>query len=84
MQKQILETTRLILRETSPDDLDFVAAMLADPEVMRYYPKCSSVLYGSNLLRSLTSTVTVIVLRSRKTSMSTVLPMGVKLTSLTR
>jgi RimJ/RimL family protein N-acetyltransferase len=23
-------------------DLDFVAAMLADPEVMRYYPKCCS------------------------------------------
>jgi RimJ/RimL family protein N-acetyltransferase len=23
-------------------DLDFVAAMLADPEVMRYYPKCYS------------------------------------------
>jgi [ribosomal protein S5]-alanine N-acetyltransferase len=39
---QILETTRLILREMSPDDLDFVAAMLADPEVMRYYPKCYS------------------------------------------
>jgi [ribosomal protein S5]-alanine N-acetyltransferase len=40
--KQILETPRLILREMSPDDLDFVAAMLADPEVMRYYPKCYS------------------------------------------
>jgi hypothetical protein len=26
----------------SPDDLDFVAAMLAHPEVMRYYPKCYS------------------------------------------
>jgi RimJ/RimL family protein N-acetyltransferase len=26
----------------SLDDLDFVAAMLADPEVMRYYPKCYS------------------------------------------
>jgi RimJ/RimL family protein N-acetyltransferase len=24
------------------DDLDFVAAMLADPEVMRYYPECYS------------------------------------------
>jgi [ribosomal protein S5]-alanine N-acetyltransferase len=40
MSKQILETARLVLREMTPDDLDFVAAMLADPEVMRYYPKC--------------------------------------------
>ena len=40
--KQILETPRLALREMSLDDLDFVAAMLADPEVMRYYPKCYS------------------------------------------
>jgi [ribosomal protein S5]-alanine N-acetyltransferase len=38
--QQILETARLILREMSLDDLDFVAAMLADCEVMRYYPKC--------------------------------------------
>ena len=38
--KQVLETPRLILREMSMDDLDFVAVMLADPEVMRYYPKC--------------------------------------------
>ena len=42
MQNQILETARLVLREMSPDDLDFVAVMLADPEVMRYYPKCYS------------------------------------------
>ena len=40
--RQILETPRLILREMSLADLDFVAAMLADPEVMRYYPKCYS------------------------------------------
>jgi RimJ/RimL family protein N-acetyltransferase len=40
MAKPILETTRLALREMTRDDLDFVAAMLADPEVMRYYPKC--------------------------------------------
>jgi [ribosomal protein S5]-alanine N-acetyltransferase len=39
MLKTILETARLILREMSLADLDFVAAMLADPEVMRYYPK---------------------------------------------
>jgi [ribosomal protein S5]-alanine N-acetyltransferase len=42
MPKQILETPRLILREVSLGDLDFVATMLADPEVMRYYPKCYS------------------------------------------
>jgi len=40
MAKQVLETPRLILREMSMDDLGFVAVMLADPEVMRYYPKC--------------------------------------------
>jgi len=40
MQKQILETARLVLCEMSLDDLDFLAMMLADPEVMRYYPKC--------------------------------------------
>ena len=40
--KQILETPRLILRQMSLADLDFIAVMLADPEVMRYYPKCYS------------------------------------------
>jgi ribosomal-protein-alanine N-acetyltransferase len=40
--KIILETSRLLLREMTLDDLDFVAAMLADPEVMRYYPRCCS------------------------------------------
>jgi RimJ/RimL family protein N-acetyltransferase len=38
----ILETARLSLRELVPEDLDFVAEMLADPEVMRYYPKTYS------------------------------------------
>lgn len=38
----ILETPRLVLREMGMADLDFVASMLADPEVMRYYPKCYS------------------------------------------
>ncbi len=42
MQKQILETPRLMIREMSLGDLDFVATLLADPEVMRYYPKCYS------------------------------------------
>jgi len=38
----ILETPRLALRELCRDDLDFVAAMLAHPEVMRFWPKCYS------------------------------------------
>jgi RimJ/RimL family protein N-acetyltransferase len=38
--KTILETPRLVLRELSLDDLDFMASMLAHPEVMRFYPKC--------------------------------------------
>ncbi|MGC1272506.1 MAG: GNAT family N-acetyltransferase [Planctomycetaceae bacterium] len=35
----ILETRRLVLGEMSLDDLDFIAAMTADPFVMRWYPK---------------------------------------------
>jgi ribosomal-protein-alanine N-acetyltransferase len=35
----ILETPRLALRELTPDDLDFVAGMLAHPEVMRFWPQ---------------------------------------------
>jgi len=35
----ILETPRLALREMTIADLDFVAAMLGDPEVMRFYPR---------------------------------------------
>ncbi|OAI40928.1 hypothetical protein AYO40_04095 [Planctomycetaceae bacterium SCGC AG-212-D15] len=42
MSKTILETPRLLLRELSLGDLDFIAALLADPEVMRFYPKCLS------------------------------------------
>jgi RimJ/RimL family protein N-acetyltransferase len=34
----ILETERLSLRELELSDLDFVAEMLGDPEVMRFYP----------------------------------------------
>lgn len=37
-----IETDRLAFRELSVADLDFVAAMLSDPEVMRFYPKCYS------------------------------------------
>lgn len=35
----ILETARLTLRELVPADLPFMADMLADAEVMRYYPR---------------------------------------------
>lgn len=38
MSNIILETKRLRLRELAPTDLDFVAAMLDDADVMRYYP----------------------------------------------
>ena len=34
----IIETTRLRLREMEAADLDFIAAMLADADVMRHYP----------------------------------------------
>jgi len=35
----ILETDRLRLRELVPEDLDFMAEMLWDADVMRYYPR---------------------------------------------
>src|SRR5260221_4850928 len=38
--KPVLETARLVLREMSLADLDFIAEMLAHPEVMRFWPKC--------------------------------------------
>jgi RimJ/RimL family protein N-acetyltransferase len=37
--KTILETKRLKLRELAESDLDFMAEMLANADVMRYYPK---------------------------------------------
>lgn len=40
--RTIFETVRLVLREETLDDLDFMAVMTADPEVMRYYPNCYS------------------------------------------
>lgn len=40
--KQILEASRLILREMESSDLDFIAEMLGNAEVMRYWPKCYS------------------------------------------
>lgn len=36
--RTIINTPRLRLREMSTDDLDFVAEMLGDPKVMRYWP----------------------------------------------
>jgi ribosomal-protein-alanine N-acetyltransferase len=35
---QILETSRLILREFCSDDADALARVLSDPETMRFYP----------------------------------------------
>ncbi|MCA9079555.1 MAG: GNAT family N-acetyltransferase [Planctomycetaceae bacterium] len=35
-----LFTPRLRLREFVPGDLDFLAALLASPQVMRFYPHC--------------------------------------------
>jgi RimJ/RimL family protein N-acetyltransferase len=32
-------TPQLVFREMTPDDLDDMAALLGDPEVMRYYPR---------------------------------------------
>jgi [ribosomal protein S5]-alanine N-acetyltransferase len=39
MSKVILETTRLRLREMTPKDIDFVAAMMAHPEVNFFYDR---------------------------------------------
>ena len=36
--KVILQTPRLLLREMNHEDLDFLAEMLGDPEVMRFFP----------------------------------------------
>jgi RimJ/RimL family protein N-acetyltransferase len=38
-QPPVVETARLVLRPLSEDDLDFLAALLGDPEVMRHYPR---------------------------------------------
>jgi RimJ/RimL family protein N-acetyltransferase len=39
MTAPILETPRLLLRPFTDDDTDGLAALCADPEVMRYLPK---------------------------------------------
>jgi ribosomal-protein-alanine N-acetyltransferase len=36
--KGVLQTTRLLLREFTPQDADALALVLSDPETMRYYP----------------------------------------------
>src|SRR5688572_4751838 len=35
----VLETPRLLLREMVPEDIDFLAGMLADPEVSHHYER---------------------------------------------
>jgi RimJ/RimL family protein N-acetyltransferase len=42
VMNHIIETPRLLLREVAVADLDFLATMMADPEVMRFYPKLYS------------------------------------------
>ena len=36
---RVLSTPRLVLREMGMSDLDFIAMMMADPEVMLFYPR---------------------------------------------
>src|SRR6202011_2935127 len=36
--KGVLQTTRLLLREFTPQDADALALVLSDPQTMRYYP----------------------------------------------
>jgi RimJ/RimL family protein N-acetyltransferase len=36
---QILETERLLLREFIPGDINALAAVISDPETMRFYPQ---------------------------------------------
>ena len=38
----VIKTSRLFLRELYLTDLDFVASLLAHPQVMRFYPHCYS------------------------------------------
>ena len=35
----VIETERLLLREFVPDDADALAAVISDPETMRFYPE---------------------------------------------
>jgi [ribosomal protein S5]-alanine N-acetyltransferase len=36
---ETLESERILFRKLTPDDLDDLAALYADPDVMRYYPR---------------------------------------------
>ncbi len=42
ISKTVFESDELIFREMDVADLDFVAAMLSDPTVMEFYPRCYS------------------------------------------
>jgi len=39
VSRVILETTRLVLREMVPQDIDFIATMMAHPEVNHFYER---------------------------------------------
>jgi RimJ/RimL family protein N-acetyltransferase len=39
MSRVILETPRLLLREMTRRDIDFIAMMMAHPEVNRFYER---------------------------------------------
>jgi RimJ/RimL family protein N-acetyltransferase len=47
----VLETARLVLRAMSPSDLAFVAEMLADAEVMRFFPKPFTIMESKAWIR---------------------------------
>jgi len=36
--RPVVETARLVLRDLTPDDLEALAALYADPEIRRYFP----------------------------------------------
>lgn len=48
---QVLETSRLLVREMTLEDLDPVATMLGHPEVMRYWPKTYNRLEATDWIR---------------------------------
>lgn len=47
---QILETDRLILRTWRHDDIDWLAIMNQDPEVMRYFPHLQDRAYSQGII----------------------------------
>lgn len=40
--KKVIETPRLIIRELTMDDLEFMVELMSDPRTMRYFPKLYS------------------------------------------